>query len=279
MAASSSPEATRPYRVLVVTTEAATGRPLVDEIARHTRGRQTELRLVTPATPSSPLKLAAGEVDPAIEEARGRLEESVRALRQTGAEVTGHVGDADPVLALEDELAMFPADEVMVVTHPDDSASWLEKDAVERARQEVDRPITHVVVEPDHGSGAKLEKVERVEPDLAAQAAAGSDADRPDYLPPMVARDKLALLVGLLGTIALGGLALACGIDQNWQSLSGGCAARVLIAIAAFMVTVWHGVALLLMGAVRYRGFWTAATAYSLIGGIPVALLVSLIVG
>ena len=279
MAASSSPEATRPHRVLVVTTEAATGRPLVDEIMRRTRGRQAELRLVTPATPSSPLKLAAGEVDPAIEQARGRLEQSVRALRETGAEVTGNVGDADPLLALEDSLAMFPADEVIVVTHPDDSASWLEKDAVERARNELDRPITHVVVEPDHGGGATLEKVERVEPDLAAQAAARSDADRPDYLPPMTNRDKLALLIGVLGTILLGGLALACGIDQQWQSLSGGCAARVLIAIAAFMVTVWHGVALLLMGAVRYQGFWAAATAYSLIAGIPVALLVSLIVG
>ncbi len=68
-------------------------------------------------------------------------------------------------------------------------------------------------------------------------------------------------------------------LRETGVKVNGGCAARVLIAIGAFMVTVWHGVALLLMGSVRYRGFWDAAIAYTLIGGIPVAAIVSLIVG
>ena len=41
----------------------------------------------------------------------------------------------------------FPADEVIISTHPPERSKWLERGVVERAREEVPLPITHVVVD------------------------------------------------------------------------------------------------------------------------------------
>jgi hypothetical protein len=196
-----------------------------------------------------------------------------------GVHARGDVGEADPLLATEDALRTFPADEVIVVTHPEGESSWLEKDLIDRAREELSLPITHVVVDaPADGHVAAVERVERVETG-GDRGARRESEDRPDYLPPLTARDKLGLVIGILGTIALGLLALECAIDQDWRHISSGCAARGLIALAAFFFTVFHAVGLLVMGSVRYTGFWAGALAQSLIWGIPAAIVVSLIVG
>ena len=59
----------------------------------------------------------------------------------------GAVGDSNPVQAIEDALAEFPADEIVISTHPPERSNWLEKKTVERARERFDLPITHVVVD------------------------------------------------------------------------------------------------------------------------------------
>jgi hypothetical protein len=44
-------------------------------------------------------------------------------------------------------LRAFPADELIISTHPPDRSKWLERGVVERARREVPLPVTHVVVD------------------------------------------------------------------------------------------------------------------------------------
>jgi hypothetical protein len=94
---------------------------------------------------------------------------------------------------------------------------------------------------------------------------------------PIPTRDRLTLAIGILGTVTLGVLALLC--PHAGGQFEGGCAARFLIALAAFMITVWHAVALLVMGSVRYRGFWENAAADMVLYGIPPAIVVSAILG
>ena len=48
---------------------------------------------------------------------------------------------------MEDALRRFPADEVIISTHPPGRSNWLERDVVERARERFDMPVTHVVVD------------------------------------------------------------------------------------------------------------------------------------
>jgi hypothetical protein len=46
-----------------------------------------------------------------------------------GESVDPGAGESDAALAVQDALATFPADEIVVVTRPDDEATWLERDA------------------------------------------------------------------------------------------------------------------------------------------------------
>ena len=60
--------------------------------------------------------------------------------------VATRVGDSDPVQAIEDALREHPADEVIVVTRPDDEATWLEAGASDHARERFAVPVRHLVV-------------------------------------------------------------------------------------------------------------------------------------
>ncbi|HYY74457.1 MAG TPA: hypothetical protein VE662_06500, partial [Solirubrobacterales bacterium] len=53
----------------------------------------------------------------------------------------------EPHASIEDALRVFPADEVIISTHPPHKSRWLEQGVVERAREEIPLPITHVVVD------------------------------------------------------------------------------------------------------------------------------------
>jgi hypothetical protein len=257
-------------RIVILANEVIGDQALVREIVRHTKGRPAKARIVAPALVKSPLDLAAGDVDDEIDEARHRLEASTAALEQSGIPATGDVGEADPVLALEDALRMFPADEVIIVAHPRERATWLEQDVVERARREVDVPITVIEIGPgedDRAGGAAVKAVREVSSARSQEAGEGREAT---YDIPMSTRDKLALLIGIAGTIALGIASLTCGD-------AGTCAVPIGLGLGAFIVTVFHGAALLLMRGAGYRGRWESLAAYTLIIGIPPAVLIGVI--
>jgi hypothetical protein len=59
------------------------------------------------------------------------------------------VGDADPLQAAADALRVFPADELVVATHPEGRSNWLARGVVERARRRFGLPVVHVVVDRD----------------------------------------------------------------------------------------------------------------------------------
>jgi hypothetical protein len=265
-------------RILVVANETIRGRALIAEVTRRTQDGRTVVKVVAPALIKSRFKHGLGDVDPAIDAARRRLDESLAALTRNGVDASGEVGDSDPNLAIADALSIFPADEVIISTHPPDRSAWLEKGVVDRAREELGIPITHVVVDLEAEGGAT--DIEQVEPARGAndERSAGGTEQTTAYMPPLPMRDRLTLLVGIVGTIALGVLAIICPEEAD-GSISGGCAARILIAIGAFMVTVWHGVALIFFRAVRYRGPWAAFAANTVLFGLPVAIVISLILG
>jgi GABA permease len=135
------------YRVLVVANETVGGSVLREEIARRCRGRDSRIRVVTPALTSSRAAHWASDVDEAIERARQRMELSLIEIKRLGLRAEGEIGDSDPNVAIEDALRTFPADELIISTHPPETSHWLERGVVERARREIDLPVTHVVVD------------------------------------------------------------------------------------------------------------------------------------
>lgn len=135
------------HRVLVVANETVGGRELLSEIGDRCRGRDCEILVVTPALATSRAAHWASDVDEAMELARQRMELSLIAIGELGLKARGEIGDSDPNVAIEDALRVFPADEIVISTHPPERSRWLEHGVVDRAREQIDLPITHVVVD------------------------------------------------------------------------------------------------------------------------------------
>ena len=133
-------------RILVVANETVTGRELLEHLHARAAGADTHVLVVAPAL-NTRLRHLFADVDRAREEAEVRLAGSIESLRAEGITARGAIGDSDPVRAIEDALFEFEADEIVISTHPPDRSNWLEKKAVERAREKFSQPITHVVVD------------------------------------------------------------------------------------------------------------------------------------
>jgi hypothetical protein len=137
----------RVHRILVIANQTVGGRRLLEAIREHAVGRRAEILVVTPALTTSQLRHWVSDVDEAIAEAEVRRRQSVRAIASLGLDARSVVGDSDPNRAIEDALLRFPADELIISTHPPERSRWLERGVVDRARRDVDLPITHVIVD------------------------------------------------------------------------------------------------------------------------------------
>jgi hypothetical protein len=135
------------HRILVVANQTVGGRALLDEIRNRAGGRDCEILVVTPALTRSQLQHWTSDVDQALVEADRRRERSVKEIEAAGFRVTGEVGDSDPNAAIESALLRFPADELIISTHPPERSRWLERGVVDCARRDIDLPITHVIVD------------------------------------------------------------------------------------------------------------------------------------
>jgi hypothetical protein len=136
------------HRMLVVANQTVGGQSLREEILNRARGRgEGEVLVLTPALTGSRAAHWASDVDEAIEHARQRNEITVQTIGEAGLSARGQVGDSDPNVAIEDALREFPADEIIISTHPPERSRWLERGVVEKARDEIELPITHVVVD------------------------------------------------------------------------------------------------------------------------------------
>lgn len=148
------------HRLLVVANQTVAGQALLEEIANRCRGRRCEVLVITPALAGSRAAHWASDIDAGIELARERLERSLAAIRGLGLNAQGEIGDSDPDLAIEDALRLFAADELIISTHPPRKSRWLERGVVANARERLDLPVTHVVVDLE----AERQQADRVDP-------------------------------------------------------------------------------------------------------------------
>lgn len=101
-----------------------------------------EVRVVAPALNQSSLAFWVSDPDEAIAEADEAQRETVRALRGEGVRASGDTGESEPLLALQDALATFPADRVLVFVRPDDEQSYREDEVVGEAEKRFGVPVT-----------------------------------------------------------------------------------------------------------------------------------------
>ena len=140
--------ATERRRVLVVANRTLAGEEL-RETLRRAAADGAELHVVAPILPSR-VHYIASDIDRELEEARERLAAALDWAREEGLQADGKVGDPFTAFgAVEDELREFGADEVIVSTLPPGRSNWLEAGILQRLQDELDVPITHVVVDQE----------------------------------------------------------------------------------------------------------------------------------
>ena len=139
----------QPRRILVVankTVESPTILEALLESLEDTGGAATEVMVVVPAL-NTRLRYWMSDLDHARLAAQWRLIRSLDALRDAGVVAEGCIGDADPLLAIRDILAVFPADEIVIATHPERRSNWLARDLPAHVRSAYAQPVRHIVVE------------------------------------------------------------------------------------------------------------------------------------
>ena len=129
-------------RVIVVPTASIPDELLQSVVWAHA-GTDAEIHVVAPASNVSRLDWLTNAEDDAREDAQALANETAATVPTENVEAL--VGDSDPLQAIEDALRTFPADEVIIITLPDESGSWLESGAGEEAQRRFALPITHLV--------------------------------------------------------------------------------------------------------------------------------------
>lgn len=140
-----------PKRILVVANQTSSGPALRSEILRRAREGPHVFTLVVPAT--APHEHMVSTEEEAVDIARRHLDAALTSLRAEGIEMTGHVGDASPMLAIADALVADHYDEVILSTLPPGVSRWLKKDLPKRVERRFGLPLTVVIGQPAAVSG------------------------------------------------------------------------------------------------------------------------------
>jgi hypothetical protein len=164
--------------VLLVVNETIAGHAPHDVICDP---RGAHVLVVAPAV-NTRLRHWMSDEDAARREAAARLAATVAPLRAACAHVEARVGDADPLRAIADALAVFAADELLIATPPAHARNWLARDIIARARSRFDLPVGEIVLDGGESPHRVLMPMRPRHGGLLTVGSAGADCsiDRPD---------------------------------------------------------------------------------------------------
>ena len=131
-------------KLLVVTPE-----PVDANLLRSTLGDEVEgaeVLVISPATNQSKVAFWVSDSDEAIGEAEGAQEETVERLEEEGVDAAGDTGESEPAIALQDALATFPADRIVIFSHPEGDRDYREDDGLAGAQERFGVPVEHALI-------------------------------------------------------------------------------------------------------------------------------------
>jgi hypothetical protein len=133
-------------KLLALVAEPVSGEALKKSVGAQP-AQAAEVLVVAPAL-SSRTRFVFSDPDPAIDRAEEVQQETVERMDEEGIDAAGDTGESDPLIAIQDALTTFPADEIVLFTHSDGQRNWLEEGVVDEAKARFDVPVRHLVVEP-----------------------------------------------------------------------------------------------------------------------------------
>ena len=132
-----------PVNVLVVAHQTAATPGLLDAVRERSQRGPARFHLVVPRQPHGIHKLVDPQ-DASDEEAQRVLDVALPKLSEAAAaEVTGSIGDPEPLMAIQDAVNLGDYDEIIISTLPLGLSRWLKLDLVSKTRG-LGLPVTHV---------------------------------------------------------------------------------------------------------------------------------------
>lgn len=131
-------------KVLVLTSE-----PIDAGALRSALGDDTadaEVMVVSPALQDSPVRFWVSDSDDAIARAQEVAEETVERLEEGGMDAAGDTGESEPLVALQDALATFDADRIVVFTHEDEDRAYRERELTPEVERRFGLPVAHSTI-------------------------------------------------------------------------------------------------------------------------------------
>ncbi len=133
----------QPAHVLVVAHQTASTEKLLQAAAERALRGPASFHLVVPRRAHGIHKVVDPQ-DAGDDEAQQALAEALPRLSEaTGSEVTGSIGDAEPLMAIEDAVNLGDYDEIIISTLPRRISRWLKLDLVSKTKA-LGLPVTHV---------------------------------------------------------------------------------------------------------------------------------------
>jgi hypothetical protein len=133
-------------KILALVSEPVSGEALKNAVGQEP-AETAEVLVVAPAL-NSRTRFWLSDVDGAIERAEETQVETVERMEEEGVDAVGDTGESDPLLAVADALQTFPADQIVVFTHPGGQANWAEDGLVDEIRKRFDgADVQHLVIE------------------------------------------------------------------------------------------------------------------------------------
>ena len=131
-------------RLLVVTPEPVDANALRTALGEEVEG--AEVLVVSPAGNRSKLAFWVSDSDDAIAEADAAQEETVERLEEDGVDAAGDTGESEPGVAIQDALATFKADRIVVFSHAEGDRDYREDDGLAGAQERFGVPIEHALI-------------------------------------------------------------------------------------------------------------------------------------
>jgi hypothetical protein len=140
-------------RYLIVANQTLGGDHLLELVRDRLDGEDATFHVLVPATYAQDHFVnSEGE---ARATAQRRLEGALGRFGELGATVTGEVGDASPLYAIEDVLRRERFDEIILSTLPPGPSRWLRQDLPHRLARVTKTPVVHVVGHAEHPAGTR----------------------------------------------------------------------------------------------------------------------------
>jgi hypothetical protein len=132
-----------PAHVLVVAHQTAATPALLAAVGERARRSPASFHLVVPRQQHGMHKVVDPQ-DTSDREAQAVLVEALPKLTAAaGHQVTGSIGDSEPLMAIEDAIHLGKFDEIIISTLPRRVSRWLKLDLVSKSRS-LGLPVTHV---------------------------------------------------------------------------------------------------------------------------------------